>query len=269
VGTGRRLSRARQSTVAVRGSGEDGWEPEGDHARAEAHESSRARASWRTLAEVILNAVGDLLLTATVVFFLPAVLLTSAGTWARLSLRRANRVGPGRSAAAAPIPWLWSPGVAATLHRRLRAACRLARSVEDSRPQPPRRRWSQRKLPPQGDAIVDLAREVAQEAMQLDRELVSTSWLARGAPKAQAMAGIAYRVNAVEDAARRVHQLETSRARMSGPPGPAGLSLNERIAVMEAAFGELGARPAAGLVDAAHAPGAAASADVQALTRPA
>ncbi len=159
--------------------------------------------------------------------------------------------------------------MAATLHRRLRAACRLARSVEDSRPQPPRRRWSQRKLPPEGDTIVDLAREVVQEAMQLDRELVSTSWLARGAPKVQAMAGLAYRVGAVEDAARRIHQLETSRARISSPPGPAGLSLNERISVMEAAFGELAARSPAGLVDAGHASGSATSPEVQALTRPA
>jgi hypothetical protein len=202
-------------------------------------------------AAVLLVLVGDVLITGTLVIFLPVLLLTSVGTWARFSLRRANRVGPGRSAASAPIPWLWSPGVAATLHRRLRSACRLAKSVEESRPPPPRRRWSQRNLPAQPDAIVDLAREVVQEAMQLDRELVSTSWLARGIPRAQAMAGLAYRVNAVEDAARRVHLLETKRTRIAGPPEPAGLSLNERIAVVEAAFGELSARPGPGLVDAA------------------
>jgi hypothetical protein len=255
--------------VAVKGWAEGDFQTEGSDARTKPPDSSHWRASWTTLAAVLLRSVSDLLLTATLLFFLPAVLLTSAGTWARFSLRRANRVGPGRSAATAPIPWLWSPGVAASLHRRLRSACRLARSVEDSRPQPPRRRWSQRKLPPQGDPVVDLAREVVQEAMQLDRELVSTSWLARGAPKVQAMAGLAYRVSALEDAARRIHQLETNRARISSPPGPAGLSLNERISVMEAAFGELGARSPAGLVDAAHSPGSPTAADVQALTRPA
>lgn len=216
-----------------------------------------------------MGFVSDLLVTVTLVFFLPAVLLTSVGTWARFSLRRANRVGPGRSAASAPIPWLWSPGMAATLHRRLRSACRLARAVEESRPPPPRRRWSQRNLPPQGDAIVDLAREVVREAMQLDRELVTASWLARGVPKVQAMAALAYRVSAVEDAARRVHQLETKRTSISSPPGPAGLSLDERISVVETAFGELSARPAASLLDAAHGQGPAASADVQPLTRPA
>jgi hypothetical protein len=201
---------------------------------------------------------------------LPVLLLTSVGTWARFSLRRANRVVPGRSAATAPIPWLWSPGMAATLHRRLRSACRLASAVEDSRPRPPRRRWSQRKLPAKGDAIADLAREVVQEAVQLDREVVTASWLARGIPKAQALAALAYRVSAVEDAARRVHQLETNRVSISGPSGPAGLSLAERISVMEAAFGELSARSsAADLLPPAGSPAPGAPAEVEALTRPA
>ena len=42
--------------------------------------------------------VSELLLTMMLVVFLPVVILTSAGTLARFSLRRANRVGPGRSA---------------------------------------------------------------------------------------------------------------------------------------------------------------------------
>jgi hypothetical protein len=169
----------------------------------------------------------------------------------------------------APIPWLWSPGMAATLHRRLRSACHLARAVEDCRPQPPRRRWSQRNIPPPGDPIVDLAREVVQEAVQLDRELISTSWLARGTARAQAFGALAYRVHSVEDAARRVHQLEARRLRISSPPGPVGLSLGERISVMEAAFGELSARSPLGSADTVRAPEPDASAGVEALTRPA
>lgn len=162
-------------------------------------------------------------------------------------MRRATRVAPVRAAVAAPIPWLWSPGIAASLHRRLRCACRLAQTVEDARPEPPRRRWSQRNLPPPVDPIVGLAREVVQEAVRLDRELISTSWLSRGASRARAMAAVAYRVNAVEDAARRVHQLETRRSRAAAPPEPAGeLSLEERISAVEAAFGELSARPRVG-----------------------
>ena len=177
--------------------------------------------------------MGDVLLTLMVVLFLPVVLLTSAGTWAHFSLRRANRVAPGRSVVTAPIPWLWSPGTAASLHRRLRSACQLAGSVESSRPQPPRRRWPKRNVTPPADAIVDLAQEVVREAMELDHELVRTSWLARGITKEQALAALSYRVRAVEDAARRVHQLETNRARISNPPGPAGLSLDERISALE------------------------------------
>lgn len=159
--------------------------------------------------------------------------------------------------------------MAASLHRRLRAACRLAGSVEESRPPPPRRRWSRRNVPPQPDAIVGLAREVVQEAVQLDRELVSTNWLARGISRAQALAALAYRVSAVEDAARRVHELETKRASISTPPGPAGLSLDERIAVVEAAFGELSPRPVAAFPDPARTPDAGGSATAEALTRPA
>jgi len=215
--------------------------------------------------------VSDVLLTLTLVFFLPFVLLTSGATWARFSLRRANRVGPGRSAASAPIPWLWSPGMAASLHRRLRTACHLAGSVISSRPEPPRRRWPKKNTPAPVDSIVELAREVVQEAVELDRELVTTSWLTRGLPKAQALAAIGYRVSAVEDAARRVHQLDARRSRLATTPGSVGLTLDERISVMEAAFGELSPRPPAALGTAGLItdPAAAATAEAQALTRPA
>lgn len=213
--------------------------------------------------------VSELLLTMMLVVFLPVVILTSAGTWARFSLRRANRVGPGRSASTAPIPWLWSPGVAATLHRRLRSACQLAGSVVSSHPEPPRRRWPKKDAPPPSDTIVDLAREVVQEAVQLDHQLVKTSWLGRGIEKAQALAAIGYQVNAIEDAARRVHQLDARREQVANPPGPAGLTLGDRISVMEAAFGELSSRPPAGLATPVHATEPVASAEARPLTRPA
>ena len=202
------------------------------------------------------------------VVFLPVVLLTSAGTWARF-FRRANRVGPGRSASTAPIPWLWSPGVAAMLHRRLRSACQLAGSVVSSHPEPPRRRWPKKDTPPPTDTIVDLAREVVQEAVQLDHELVTTSWLARGIEKAQALAALGYRVSAIEDAARRVHQLDKSRARVANPPGPVGLTLGDRISVMEAAFGELSPRPQAGIAAPIHTTEPVSSSETRRLTRPA
>ena len=216
-----------------------------------------------------MEVVSDLLLTLTLVILLPVVILTSAGTWARFSLRRANRVGPGRAATSAPLPWLWSPGIAATLHRRLRSACQLAGAVVSSHPEPPRRRWAKKSPPPPSDSIVDLAREVVNEAVALDRELVTTSWLARGIPKAQALAALGYRVSAIEDAARRVHQLDAHRSRVANLPGPAGLSLNERISVMEAAFGELSPRGPAGLTNPVRVTDPVTSAEARPLTRPA
>ena len=213
--------------------------------------------------------MSDLFLTLTLLIFLPVVILTSAGTWARFSLRRANRVGTGRSATSAPIPWLWSPGIAASMHRRLRSACQLAGAVVNSHPEPPRRRWGKKGPPPPTDTVADLAREVVQEAVALDRELVTTSWLARGVVKAQALAALGYRVSAVEDAARRVHQLDARRSRVANVPGPAGLTLNERISVMEAAFGELAPRPPAGLASPIRSTDPVTSGEAQPLTRPA
>ncbi len=187
--------------------------------------------------------VDDLLLVFVVLLVVPAMLLMSGGVWAGTSIRRANKVAPGRSVGSAPMRWLWSPGEAASLHRRLRAACQLAGSVTPEEEKG--RRWPGRRRRPPSDAITLLAREVVEEAVQLDRELVSTSWLARGMPKTQALAVLGYRVRTVEDAARRVHELAARRTRIALTGGPTGLSLDERITAMEAAFHELTPRPPA------------------------
>ena len=178
-----------------------------------------------------------------VLLVVPAMLLMSGGIWAGTSLRRANKVAPGRSMSSAPLLWLWSPGEAASLHRRLRAACQLASSVVPQ--EQTRRRWAKRRRKPPSDAITLLAQEVVQEAVQLDSELVSTSLLARGLPKSQALASLGYRVRAVEDAARRVHELAARRAHLALAPGSTPLSLDERITAMESAFRELTPRPPA------------------------
>lgn len=186
-----------------------------------------------------------LLLTLFVILFLPVAFLLALASWGALgvsSLRRANRVVPTRSATTAPLRWLWSPSPAALLHRRLRSACALAGSVEGTLP---RRRWSKRRNEPVSDAITSLAQEVLQEAVALDRQLLSTSLLPRGIPRAQALSALEYQVGGIEDAARRVHQLATRRAQLARPAGPAPLSLDERIGAMEAALGELTPRPPA------------------------
>jgi hypothetical protein len=189
--------------------------------------------------------VDDVLLTLVVLLVLPAMLLMSGGIWAGASLRRANKVAPGRGVTSAPLRWLWSPGEAATLHRRLRAACQLAASVMPQEPNQDSRRWAKRRRKPPSDAITLLAQDVVQEAVQLDSELVSTTWLARGTAKSQALASLSYRVRAVEDAARRVHELAARRTRIALTAGPTPLSLDERITAMEAAFRELTPGPPA------------------------
>jgi hypothetical protein len=169
----------------------------------------------------------------------------------RSSLRRANRLVPGRGPATAPMTWLWSPGPAATLHRRLRSACQLASSVPGAgRPRelaarPSRRalRASRRHPAPARDGIAELAQEVLEDALELDGQIVTASWLARGHPRARVLAALEDEVGAIEDAARRVHQLSERRSRLSQSGEVSSLSLQERIAAMEAAFSELTPRP--------------------------
>jgi hypothetical protein len=86
---------------------------------------------------------------------------------------------------------------------------------------------------------------VLEEALRLDSEIVTASWLARGLPRARALARFDYQVGAVEDAARRVHLLADQRARLAQSTELSSLSLQERIAAMEAAISELTPRPPA------------------------
>jgi hypothetical protein len=185
------------------------------------------------------NLVFLALVLVLVLLVTPVALLTGTAFLTTSTLRRANRLVPGRSAASAPLWWLWSPGTGAMLHRRLRSACELAASVATSRASTRRRLF--RKVDPPRDGIADLAREVLEEAVLLDHHVVSASRTARGLPRAQALAALEYQVRAVEDAARRVHQLATRRAQLARPAGPAALSLDQRISAMEAALGELAA----------------------------
>lgn len=177
------------------------------------------------------------------VLFVPVAILTALAAWGALgvsSLRRANRVVPSRSAISAPLRWLWSPSPAATLHRRLRAACALAGSVEGSLPKD---RWHRRKRGPANDGIVTLAQDVLREAVALDNQVLTTSLLPRGVARDQALMALDYEVRGLEDAGRRVHQLATRRAQLARPAGPVTLNLDERITAMEAALGELTPRP--------------------------
>jgi len=179
------------------------------------------------------------LVIALVVLVTPVAVLTGAAFFTTASLRRANRLLPGHGTTSPPLRWLWSPSAGAALHRRLRAACQLVGSLAG--PVAPRRR-ARRPSARQVDGIADLARDVLQEAVILDRQVVAASYY-RGADRADAMAALDHQVRAVEDAARRVHQLAHRRAQLAQLPAPGTLSLDQRIAAMEAALGELTARP--------------------------
>lgn len=180
-----------------------------------------------------MNRVGDALLTLLGFLLLPLGLIAGAAVVVMTTLRRSNRLTPRGPLGPAPLTWLWSPGGAACLHRRLRSACQLAGSVAG----PPPRRWL-RDRRASGDSITVLAREVISEAQRLDRQLVTTHLSQRGIARAHALASLDYEVRGVEDAARRVHHLATRRAQLAGGSAHA-LSLHDRISSMEDAFGEL------------------------------
>jgi hypothetical protein len=149
-----------------------------------------------------------------VVLFLPVAFLTALAAWGALgvsTLRRANRVVPSRSAISAPLRWLWSPSPAAVLHRRLRAACALAGSVEGSLP---RDRWPRRRRGPVNDGIVNLAQEVLQEAVALDHRVLSASLLPRGAPRDHALGALDYEV-------RGLASISWQRGEPNSPARPA------------------------------------------------
>jgi hypothetical protein len=177
---------------------------------------------------------------------LPVVVLTGFAFYATRALRRANRLLPGRSLASPPLRWRWSPGPAAILHRRLKAACQLAAPVAGTPPASGRvglaRRWrlGRRQRTPRADVIAELASDVIKEAVVLDRELVSANILARGLARARILSSLEQQVRAIEESANRVHMLALRRASLVRTGGPSGLSLDERISAMEAALGELG-----------------------------
>jgi len=176
-------------------------------------------------------------LAVLLVFFGSVIFFGGAAAFATSSMRRANRLLPGQPGGTAPLRWLWSPGSGALLHRRLRNACQLVAAT--GLPARPARKLLRRAKPAPVDGVTALAQEVLREALVLDDQVVAASRLAPGAARSQAMALLNSEVERVEDAARRVHRLALKRAQFSRLPSQAALSLQQRISVMEEAFGEL------------------------------
>ncbi len=114
-------------------------------------------------------------------------------------LRRRNRVSPAHPSPA-PVGWLWSPRLAARLHRRLRAAVAVARMVA--------RRHAGDPYPPR---TVGLAGELEREAVAVDHHLALLGRLPvaeRRRPLAQVIAD----VGRIERVASRLSMLEVQAA---------------------------------------------------------
>ncbi|HET9058628.1 MAG TPA: hypothetical protein VFN61_01810 [Acidimicrobiales bacterium] len=171
----------------------------------------------------------------------PVALVAGAVAVVANHLQRANRLLPGRKFRDAPLRWLWSPSIPAMMHRRLRLACQLASSIAP--PSPARRRWARTAKTASVDAIAGLAGDVVKEAMSVDQHVFAASCMPRGLGKARALDDLELQVRAVEDAARRVHQLAARRNSLSLGHGTGDLNLQQRIKAMEEAFGELAPPP--------------------------
>ena len=154
-------------------------------------------------------------LAAVVVGFLVTALVVGACCVAAVvhSLRVRNRVAPSVRTAA-PVAWLWSPRAAARLHRRLRRSLLATRISLDG-------------------AFDELAREVEQRAVAIDRELVA----ADRAPlpgRSRLVADLRDEVDEVEALNQRlVAMARTSRSRADLT------AVRERLDALDAALREL------------------------------
>ena len=185
-----------------------------------------------------LRTVDIFLVLVLVVLAVPVLVLFSAVALATSSMRRANRILPGRGPAAPPLRWLWSPSAGAVLHRRLRNACQLVGPVAEPA-LPAKRSFFRRRRPSQVDGLAQLAKDVLQEALFLDDQVIRASHLAHGLPRSQALAALEHQVSGIEDNARRVNQLAARRAQLGRLGSAPALELDQRIAAMEQALREL------------------------------
>jgi hypothetical protein len=139
-------------------------------------------------------------------------------------LRRRNRVSPG-TRTLAPLGWLWSPGRAARLHRRLRAAVHTARFRVTA--------TSRRYLP--ASQVDDLVDELCRHATAIDDQLV----LARRAPgpvRRRLLAEVETEVRTVEGLAGRIAATVNGCDRPGLVGGGPGLArLGERLDTLDAA----------------------------------
>ncbi len=171
------------------------------------------------------------ILVSTVLFVAGIVVAVMLGLRA---LRRRNRVSPDRPSEA-PIPWMWSPAMAARLHRRLQAAVSVARMVV-------RRHGRETTRPP----VVDLAADLEREAVALDAHIAVVGRL-HPSERRRVLPRLIADVARVEQLTSRLSLLDarmSASARLHHDPG-AMEQLAIQLDTLEAAHRELGATEAA------------------------
>ena len=158
--------------------------------------------------------------TVVLVFTLMAVVFSACCAAAAVHMLRVrNRVVP-EVRSPAPLGWLWSPRAAARLHRRLRGSVLSARMALDG-------------------SFADLAREVEERAVALDRQLVAAD-RARLPARTRLVADLRDEVAQVEALDQRlVSMARTSRSRSDLS------AVRERLDALDAALRELDAPPTA------------------------
>jgi hypothetical protein len=110
-------------------------------------------------------------------------------------VRRSNRVNPNLPTLA-PLTWLWSPFLAARLHRRLR---RSVATVDEALPRGRRNRrtWPQRPRAGAWPALTSAADQLARYAADVDAHLVQAQHAGR-------VQQVAWEVDEVEHMAARL-----------------------------------------------------------------
>jgi hypothetical protein len=172
--------------------------------------------------------VGGLIAWAVAVVAIFVLFWVSSTAVVLWRLRRRNRVHP-RVASAAPLWWLVSPGRAARLHRRLRAAVAAAQF----RPGPRRRRH----LVPAG-RVPELVTELVQEAAAVDDQLVQAA-LAPASVRRHLLVMLEAHVVHVEGLARRLAALRPDAGRSAASSAAALRNLDERVEALENARSEV------------------------------
>ncbi|MBI2708757.1 MAG: hypothetical protein HYX34_03580 [Actinobacteria bacterium] len=151
--------------------------------------------------ELLVWLLGGMLAAALVALAVLLVVLAR--------LRRRNRVSP-KVRTAAPTVWLWSPALAARLHRRLRDAVAVSRMVAG--------RHTDRS-----GGVADLAARLEQEALAVDGRIAAVGRLAPRLRRT-ALPALAADVAAVERLASDLSLLGAAAGATRGLAGsPAGL----------------------------------------------